>query len=137
MLGLEYMDKMVGKRTGISKTTMALDPEALQNQTATGTQLQHDAGYSQIELIARNMAELGWSKFFAKRRNLAKKYIKEPVKIPSRNGDAPQGLDPQMQPGMDAAAAASRSRAYRTIQPEKWSDDMACTINVGLGTGLA
>ena len=121
MLGLNYMDEMVAKRTGISKTTMALDPEALQNQTATGTQLQHDAGYSQIELIARNMAELGWVKFFAKRRNLAKKYIKEPVQIPSKNGEA-----------VDGAATGAK---YRTIQPERWSDDMACTINVGLGTG--
>lgn len=121
MLGLTYMDEMVAKRTGISKTTMALDPEALQNQTATGTQLQHDAGYSQIELIARNMAELGWVKFFAKRRNLAKKYIKEPVQIPSRNGEAVDG--------------STEKSKYRTIQPERWSDDMACTINVGLGTG--
>lgn len=121
MLGLSYMDEMVAKRTGISKTTMALDPEALQNQTATGTQLQHDAGYSQIELIARNQAELGWVKFFAKRRNLAKKYIKEPVQIPSKNGEA-----------VDGAATGAK---YRTIQPERWSDDMACTINVGLGTG--
>lgn len=121
MLGLTYMDEMVAKRTGISKTTMALDPEALQNQTATGSQLQHDAGYSQIELIARNMAELGWVKFFAKRRNLAKKYIKEPVQIPSKNGEA-----------VDGAATGAK---YRTIQPERWSDDMACTINVGLGTG--
>ena len=121
MLGLSYMDEMVAKRTGISKTTMALDPEALQNQTATGSQLQHDAGYSQIELIARNMAELGWVKFFAKRRNLAKKYIKEPVQIPSKNGEA-----------VDGAATGAK---YRTIQPERWSDDMACTINVGLGTG--
>ena len=121
MLGLNYMDEMAAKRTGISKTTMALDPEALQNQTATGTQLQHDAGYSQIELIARNMAELGWVKFFAKRRNLAKKYIKEPVQIPSKNGEA-----------VDGAATGAK---YRTIQPERWSDDMACTINVGLGTG--
>lgn len=126
MMGLEYMDMMTSKRTGISKTTMALDPEALQNQTATSSQLQHDAGYSQIELIARNMAELGWSKFFAKRRNLAKKYIKEPIKIPSRNGDA-QGPDEQGQP--------QKASSYRTIQPEQWSDDMACTINVGLGTG--
>jgi hypothetical protein len=131
MLGLEYMDQMVAKRTGVSKTTMALDPETLQNQTATGSQLQHDAGYSQIELIARNMAELGWAKFFAKRRNLAKKYIKEPVKIPSRNGDMPP--PDQMQPTADGAAP--KPSAYRTVQPEKWSDDMACTINVGLGTG--
>lgn len=121
MLGLSYMDEMVAKRTGISKTTMALDPEALQNQTATSSQLQHDAGYSQIELIARNMAELGWVKFFEKRRNLAKKYIKEPVQIPSRNGEA-----------IDGSTSGAK---YRTIQPEQWSDDMACTINVGLGTG--
>jgi hypothetical protein len=129
---LQMMDEYVTKRTGISKATMALDPEALQNQTATASQNQRDAGYSQIELIARNMAELGWSKFFAKRRNLAKKYIKGPVAIPSKNGDAP----PQQQP-MDGhePAPAGKPSPYRTIQPEAWSDDMACTINVGLGTG--
>jgi hypothetical protein len=125
MLALSYADEENSKRTGISKATMALDPEALQNQTATSSQLQHDAGYSQIELIARNMAELGWVKHFAKRRNLAKKYIKQPVKIPSRNGDVQEGQEGQQ----------GETSKYRTIQPEKWSDDMACTINVGLGTG--
>lgn len=113
MMGLTYMDELIAKRTGVSKSTMALDPEALQNQTATASQNQRDAGYSQIELIARNMAELGWSKFFSKRRNLAKKYIKGEVKIPSRSGEG----------------------GYRGVQPEAWGDDMACTINVGLGTG--
>jgi hypothetical protein len=120
MLGLEYMDQMVTKRTGISRTTMALDPEALQNQTATAAQQNHDAAVSQTELIARNMGELGWTRFFAKRRNLAKKYVKQPVRIPSKNGD----------PGEDG-----QPTGYRTVQPEAWSDDMACTINVGLGTG--
>lgn len=122
---LEYMDTLIAKRTGVSKTTMALDPEALQNQTATASQNQRDAGYSQIELIARNMAELGWSPFFSKFRNLVKKYVKGAVQIPSRNGDVAEGL--QGEPG-----TASR---YRSIQPEAWSDNMACTINVGLGTG--
>lgn len=120
MMSLEYMDQMTTKRTGISRTTMALDPEALQNQTATAAQQNHDAAVSQTELIARNMAELGWTKFFAKRRNLAKKYMKQPAKIPSKNGD----------PGEDG-----KPSGYRTVQPESWSDDMACTINVGLGTG--
>lgn len=124
MMGLEYMDQMVTKRTGISRSTMALDPEALQNQTATAVQQQHDASVSQTELIARNMAELGWTKFFAKRRNLAKKYVKE-LLIPSKNGDAPPPEE-----GQDG-----KPSKYRTIQPESWSDDMACTINVGLGTG--
>lgn len=125
MMGLEYMDQMVTKRTGISRSTMALDPEALQNQTATAAQQHHDAAVSQTELIARNMAELGWTKFFAKRRNLAKKYLKGQVKIPSKNGDAPPPEE-----GPDG-----KPSKYRTIQPEQWSDDMACTINVGLGTG--
>lgn len=127
---MEYMDTITARRTGVSKTTMALDPETLQNQSATGSQLQHDAGYSQIELIARNMAELGWAKFFAKRLNLARKYITEPMKIPSKNGDAPP---PQMpaQPGQPAPQPSK----YRTIQPAQWADNMACTINVGLGTG--
>lgn len=122
---LEYMDTIVAKRTGVSKTTMALDPEALQNQTATASQAQRDAGYSQIELIARNMAELGWAKFFAKRRNLAKKYIQGQIAIPSKNGDpmpAQEGQKPEKKP-------------YRTIQPEAWGDDMAVSINTGLGTG--
>lgn len=126
---MQMMDEIITKRTGVSKATMALDPEALQNQTATANQNQRDAGYSQIELIARNMAELGWSKFFAKRRNLAKKYIKGPVAIPSKNGDAP----PQQMEGQEAPAG--KPSAYRTVQPERWDDDMACSINVGLGTG--
>ena len=125
MMSLEYMDQMVTKRTGISRSTMALDPEALQNQTATAAQQHHDAAVSQTELIARNMAELGWTKFFAKRRNLAKKYLKGQLKIPSKNGDAPPPEE-----GPDG-----KPSKYRTIQPEAWSDDMACTINVGLGTG--
>jgi hypothetical protein len=130
-IALQMMDEYVTKRTGISKATMALDPEALQNQTATASQNQRDAGYSQIELIARNMAELGWAKFFAKRRNLAKKYLKGQIAIPSKNGDAPP---PQQSPDGQQAPPGKPS-AYRTIQPEAWSDDMACTINVGLGTG--
>jgi hypothetical protein len=128
---MQMMDEIITKRTGVSKATMALDPEALQNQTATASQNQRDAGYSQIELIARNMAELGWAKFFAKRRNLAKKYIKGPIAIPSKNGDVPQ-QDPMME-GQEAPAG--KPSGYRTIQPEAWGDDMACTINVGLGTG--
>jgi hypothetical protein len=37
--------------------------------------------------------------------------------------------DPYAQQGKPEASK------FRTIQPERWSDDMACTINVGLGTG--
>ncbi len=127
-MGLEYMDAMITKRTGVSKVTMALDPEALQNQTATANQNLHDAGYSQIELIARNMAELGWKPFFKKRLKLAQKY-EQVRKIPSNNGDPkqPQGADMTAQPG--------QTSKFREIQPSNWDPEMAVSINVGLGTG--
>ncbi|MBX9455863.1 MAG: hypothetical protein KL863_07460 [Rhizobium sp.] len=59
---IALMDRIIEWRTGISRSTMSLDPEGLQNTSATASQLQHDAAYSQVELIARNMAELGWKK---------------------------------------------------------------------------
>lgn len=120
---MQYLDEIIAKRTGVSRTTMALDPEALQNQTATAAQQQRDAGYSQIELIARNMAELGWSKFFAKRLKLAIKY--EQVRaVPSKEGDEVPGPDGQPQ-----------ASGFMQVRPDQWDPNMAVSINVGLGTG--
>lgn len=109
---LQYMDEMIAKRTGVSRSTMALDPEQLQNQTATANQNQKDAGNSQIELIARNMAELGWAKYFAKRLKLAGAY-QQVRKIPSKQDES----------------------GFRDIEPSKWDSSMAVEINTGLGTG--
>lgn len=113
LLGLQYFDEMIAKRTGVSKSTMALDPEALQNQTATANQNNKDAAYSQIELVARNMAEYGgWQKFFAKRLKLAIQH--QQIKaIPS---PADEG-------------------GFREVNTSEWDPNMAVTINVGLGTG--
>ena len=112
---LQYFDEVIAKRTGVSRTTMALDPETLQNQSATASQLQHDAGYSQIELVARNMAELGWTKFFRKRLKLS---IDAGIvmEIPSKRPDAEES-------------------GFHAIDSSKWDENMAVTINVGLGTG--
>ena len=138
---MEYMDKVRVERTGISTATAALDPEALQNQTATASQLQHDVNYSQIEFIARNQAELGWKKHFRKRLKLAIKH--EQVRaIPSNDGDpVPAGEDGKpLPPGTQPIADESGQPMtvpgqFRKITPEKWSPDMRVSINVGLGTG--
>lgn len=109
---MPYFDEMRAMRTGVSRTTMALDPEALQNQTATAAQQQRDAGYSQTELIARNMAELGFVRFFKKRLKLAVKYQQvASVPAPEEEGE------------------------FREVYPQQWDDDMAATVNTGLGTG--
>ena len=103
------MDMVISKRTGVSRTTMALDPEALQNQTATAVQNQRDAGYSQIELVARNMAELGWKRVFKAVLKLIVKHQDRPRIIRLRD-------------------------KFVEMDPRVWNSSMDCTINVGLGT---
>lgn len=107
---LDYMDMVISKRTGVSRTTMALDPEALQNQTATAVQNQRDAGYSQIELVARNMAELGWKRVFRAILKLVVKHQDRPRIIRLRD-------------------------KFVEMDPRVWDTSMDVSINVGLGTG--
>lgn len=110
LMGLEYFDQVIEKRTGVSRSTMALDPETLQNQSATANQNQKDASYSQIELIARNQAELGWRRVFKMILRLVVKHQDRPRII--RLKDEPVEMDPRF-----------------------WNSGMDVTINVGLGTG--
>jgi hypothetical protein len=66
MAQLNYQDGIIAQRTGVSMATMALDATALDPQTATAEQIEHDSSYARVELIARNMAELGLKKLFRK-----------------------------------------------------------------------
>ena len=108
--GINYQDQVIQRRTGVARQTMALDPDALQNQTATASQNERDANYSQIELIARNQAELGWKKVFRKLLRLEIKHQDHPRDIRMRG-------------------------KFVTIDPRQWNADMDISINVGLGTG--
>jgi hypothetical protein len=53
---LSYMDELRENRTGMSKVSMGLDAEALQNTTATAANGQFSRSQERIELIARVMA---------------------------------------------------------------------------------
>jgi hypothetical protein len=97
-------------RTGVSRSTMALDPEALQNQTATAANNQKDAAYSQVELIARNQAELGWRRVFRQILKLIVKHQDRPRMIRLRD-------------------------TWVEMDPRAWNANMDATINIGLGTG--
>ncbi|MBX5143201.1 hypothetical protein HJB79_31325 [Rhizobium lentis] len=105
-----FMDQVIEMRTGVSRATMALDPETLQNQTATANQNQRDSAYSQVELIARNQAELGWKKVFAKVLKLIVKHQDRPRMIRLRD-------------------------EWVEMDPRQWNATMDAQINVGLGTG--
>lgn len=106
---IQYQDEVVQRRTGVGRGTMALDPQALQNQTAEAVREGKDAGYSQVEMLARNMAEWGWRKVFRKLMRLMIKH---------------QGQRVIMMAGKPVQ-----------IDPRFWNADMDVTINVGLGTG--
>jgi hypothetical protein len=109
--GIGYMDEVAQRRTGIGRQSMALDPEVLQNQTATASNNNRDAAHSQSELIARNMAEWGWKKVFRKLMRLMIKHQKQPRQL------------------------MMNSKREVRIDPRFWNADMDVTVNVGLGTG--
>jgi hypothetical protein len=110
LLALQHFDMVREMRTGVSRSTMALDPEALQNQTATAANNTKDAAYSQIELIARNQAELGWRRVFRQVLKLIVKHQDRPRTIRLRD-------------------------TWVEMDPRSWNANMDCTINIGLGTG--
>jgi hypothetical protein len=110
LLALQHFDQVREMRTGVSRSTMALDPEALQNQTATASQNQKDSAYSQIELIARNQAELGWRRVFRQLLKLIVKHQDRPRTIRLRD-------------------------TWVEMDPRSWNANMDVTINIGLGTG--
>ena len=89
---------------------MALDATALDPQTATAEQIEHDSSYARIELIARNMAELGLKKLFQKM-----------LRILVRHQDRERSIRLRGQ--------------WVDMDPRSWNANMDASINVGLGTG--
>lgn len=110
LMAIQHMGQVLEKRTGVSRASMALDPETLQNQSATANQNQKDASYSQIELIARNMAELGWKRVFRQMLRLVVKHQDRPRVIRLRD-------------------------EWVEMDPRHWNANMDATVNTGLGTG--
>jgi hypothetical protein len=108
--GLEYMDQVIERRTGVSRATMALDLEALQNQSATAVNAAQSAAYSKIELIARNFAEMGFERFF-----------KCVLKLIVAHQDAPRRI--------------KIKKNWVTMDPASWNANMKFNVNVGLGSG--
>ena len=108
---LQYYDSVIEQKTGVSRASMGLDPDALQNATATAAKLTVNAAAGQIEVIARNLAEGGMTRLF----RLMLKVLVE------------NSPDEQM---MRIAGDQ-----FAPIDPRSWNTDMGMSVNVGLGTG--
>lgn len=111
LLVMDHFDQVMKMRTGVSPDSLSLDADMLQNQTATASNNMKDASYSQIEIIARNMAEYGgWKDVFAKSLRIIVK-------------------------NQDRVRTIRLRDKWVDMDPRYWNANMDAQINVGLGTG--
>jgi hypothetical protein len=106
---LQYLDMLVEEKTGISKMSMGVNADMLQNTSATAAALTAQAGAGQVEVMARNLAE-GMKELFKLILQVSIKNSPE-EQIMRLNGE------------------------FVAVDPRLWSADMDLDINVGLGTG--
>ena len=110
LTAMQYLDNTIEGKTGVSKASQGLDPDALQNTSATAARLQAQQGSAQIEVMARNLAEGGMKRLFKLMLNLC---------VENSNEDTMMRMHGEFVP----------------IDPRSWNTGMDVTINVGLGTG--
>lgn len=107
---LDYMDQVLQKRSGVTSTSQGIDPNILQNTTATAIAAMQQAGSGRIEMIARIFADTGVKDLFSGIFQLLLKYQDKPRVIRLRG-------------------------KYISIDPREWKNNYDVTVNVGLGTG--
>jgi hypothetical protein len=106
---LDYVQGMRENRTGVSRTSMGLNPDSL-NNTATGRQIDMGAAAQRIELIARIFAEI----------------LVKPIFL---------GILKTLTDGQIDKMAFRLRDEFVEYDPNEWRDQYDMTIHVGLGTG--
>jgi len=110
LTAMQYMDDAVEGKTGVSRASQGLDPDALQNTSATAARLQAQQGSAQIEVMARNIAEGGMKRLFKLMLHLLVENSCEDTMM-RLHGD------------------------FVPVDPRSWNTGMDLSCNVGLGTG--
>lgn len=106
---LEYFDQTIEAKTGVSRASLGLNPDALQSTTATAVQATVSGAEGQVEVMARNLAEGGMKRLF--------RLI---LKIVS------QRVSPGQLMRLDGR--------FVPVDPRSWNVGMDLSVNVGLGT---
>jgi hypothetical protein len=106
---LTYMDQLVENKTGVSRASMGLDPDAMQSTTKAAVQATIQAQAGQVEVMVRNLAD-GMKNLFKIMLHLHVKHSDE-EQMMRMNG------------------------RFIPVDPSVWNADMDVSINVGLGTG--
>ncbi|MDG3577133.1 phage portal protein [Rhizobium sp. YJ-22] len=106
---LEYLDRELEDRTGITDAAGGLAPDALQNVTAKASSLMEQAGVGQTELMVRTIAH-GLKKVFGGLLKLVIKHQDKPRTVRLRDD-------------------------WVTFDPRSWNASMDAHVNTGLGAG--
>lgn len=107
---LEYMEKLKEGRTGISRASFGLDPDALQSSAEVGIMATVSAAQAKVETVARTFAETMLVPVFRKAAMLLARHKKSPVMI-------------------------QRDGVYLPVDPMDWETVYKTTVNVGIGRG--
>ena len=107
---LEYLDTVQAKRSGVSEASQGLDPNILQNVTATAVAAMSNAAGGKIELVARIFADTGVSSLMKGILHLLCKY-------------------------QDKERIIKINNKFVPMNPREWDTQYNVTVNVGLGTG--
>jgi hypothetical protein len=107
---LEYMDAVQAKRTGVNDSQQGLDPDVLNNVSATAIAAMMKSNSGKLELIARIFAETGVKSLFRGILHLLGKY-------------------------QDEAKIVRMRGKFVAFDPRTWANEYDVSVNVGLGSG--
>ena len=107
---MQYFDEVVEGKTGVSRASMGLDPDALQNTTATAVGAMVEAATGQVEFIARNLAEGGMKQVARLIMRLTAQHV-------------------------DRETMMRLNGQFVPVDPRSWNTGLDMIANVGLGTG--
>lgn len=107
---LQYVDGMVEMKTGVTRASMGLDPDAMQSTTRAAVTATVSAAAGQVEVMVTNLAYTGMRRLFC-----------QILKIMSKHSSR--------------AEMMRINGSYVPMDPRVWDTELDATINVGLGTG--
>lgn len=107
---LQYIDNMVEVKTGVTRASMGLDPDAMQSTTRAAVTATVSAAAGQVEVMVANLAYTGMRRLFCQILKLMSKHSVK-AEMMRING------------------------TYVPMDPRVWDADLDAAVNVGLGTG--
>lgn len=108
---LQYLDQEIESKTGVTRASAGLSPDALQSTTAAAVSATIQAAAGQVEVMCRNLAEGGMRRLFKLMLKLTVENVEEQEMM------------------------KLSGQGYVPVDPRSWNNSMDVSVNVGLGTG--